>query len=107
MPIISYLLIVGSALAGLLFYADRVIAPSPLPFSVSQQIGLPPPYKAAVVPVESKPPAVIAATVEPSTEIKKPHVAVRNKQKVARVARRSIPQERFAGFAAPEHGSIW
>ena len=107
MPIFSYFLIAGSALAGLVFYADRVIAPSPLPFSVSQQIGLPEPYKAPVEVVEVTHPAVIAATVEPPTEIKKSRVAVRPKCKAARVVRRSVPQERYAGVAAPEHGSIW
>ena len=70
MPILSYFLIVGSVLTGLLFYADSVMVPVSLPFSTSQSIGLPEPYKAPVVVVEVPKPVIIAATVEPPLEAK-------------------------------------
>jgi hypothetical protein len=44
-PIFSYLLVVGSILTGLLFFADAIIVSGPLPFG-SQKIGLPESYKA-------------------------------------------------------------
>jgi len=50
-PVFSYLLIVGSVLTGLLFFANRVMDPGPSPFSVSQRIGLPEPSIAPVVVV--------------------------------------------------------
>ena len=48
MPIFSYLLVVGSILAGLLFFAGITIVPDPLPFG-SQKIGLPESYKAPML----------------------------------------------------------
>jgi hypothetical protein len=44
MPILSYFLIVGTALFGVLTLVSNRIEPKPLP--VTQTIGLPPPYKA-------------------------------------------------------------
>ena len=44
MPILSYFLIVGTALFGVLSLVSNRIEPKPLP--VTQTIGLPPPYKA-------------------------------------------------------------
>ena len=64
MPLFSYFLIIGSVLTGLLFYANSVMVPEPLPFSVSQTIGLPQPYKAPMVIVESLTPALNATTIE-------------------------------------------
>ena len=43
MPILSYFLIVGTALFGALTLVSNRIEPKPLP--VTQTIGLPPPYK--------------------------------------------------------------
>ena len=107
MPIFSYFLIVGSVLTGLVLYADRVIAPSPLPFNVSQKIGLPEPYKAPVVVVEVRQPEVLTASVDSLPEMKTPLKTLRHKHKAVRVVRRLVPQERYAGFSTPEHGSIW
>jgi hypothetical protein len=44
-PLLSYFLVVGSLLTGLLFYADTVFTSSPLPI-VTQKVGLPDSYKA-------------------------------------------------------------
>ena len=44
MPVLSYFLIVGTALFGVLTLVSNRIEPKPLP--VTQTIGLPPPYKA-------------------------------------------------------------
>jgi hypothetical protein len=44
-PLFSYFLVVGSLLAGLLFYADTMTTSNPLPF-VTQKVGLPESYKA-------------------------------------------------------------
>ena len=45
MPVLSYFLIVGTALFGVLSLVSNRIEPKPLP--VTQTVGLPPPYKAA------------------------------------------------------------
>ena len=44
MPVLSYFLIVGAALFGVLTLVGKRIEPKPLP--VTQTTGLPPPYKA-------------------------------------------------------------
>jgi len=44
MPILSYFLVVGVALFGVLTLVSNRIEPKPLP--VTQTVGLPPPYKA-------------------------------------------------------------
>ena len=44
MPVLSYFLIVGTALFGVLTLVSNRIEPKPLP--VTQTTGLPPPYKA-------------------------------------------------------------
>jgi hypothetical protein len=44
MPILSYFLIAGTALFGVLTLVSNRIDPKPLP--VTQTVGLPPPYKA-------------------------------------------------------------
>jgi len=123
-PVLSYFLIVGSVLTGLLFYADSVMVAGPLPFSTSQRIGLPEPYKAPVVVVEVPKPEIIAATVEAPVEAKKPVKAVREhkptrvvrqhkptrvvrQHKPTRVVRQSVPQERYAAYPKREYGSIW
>ena len=106
MPVLSYFLIVGSVLTGLLFCADSVMVPVSLPFSVSQRVGLPESYKPPAVVVEVPKPAIIAATVESPVEAKKPVKAVR-KHKPTRVVRQSVPQERYAVYPKHEYGSIW
>lgn len=45
MPVLSYFLIVGTALFGVLTLVSNRIEPKPLP--VTQTTGLPPPYKAS------------------------------------------------------------
>jgi hypothetical protein len=51
---------VGSVLTGLLFYADSVIGPTPLPFSVSQMAGLPQSDKPQMIAVEVHMPIIKA-----------------------------------------------
>jgi hypothetical protein len=97
-------LIVGSVLSGLLFYADRVMTPSSLPFSTSQSIGLPEPYKATVTAVEK--PEIVAAAVAPPDEMSKPVKAVR-KRISTRAVSKSAPQERYSAYPVREYGSIW
>jgi hypothetical protein len=103
-PVFSYFLIVGSVLTGLLFYADSVMVARPLPFSVSQKIGLPESYKTQVVVAEV--PKLSATNVEPPVVVKKPVEAAR-KHKTARVVRRLVPQQSYAAYPIREHGSIW
>ena len=79
MPIFSYFFIVGSVLTGLLFYADSVMGPSSLPYSVSQRIGLPKPYEAPVVADVPKP-EFIAAITEPPVGVKNSIKASRNRK---------------------------
>lgn len=93
MPVLQYFLVVGSVLTGLLFYTNSVMAPAALPFSVSQRLGLPEPYKTPVVVVEVPKPVIIAATVESPVESKKPLKEVR-KHKPTRVVHQSVSQER-------------
>jgi hypothetical protein len=47
MPILSYFLVIGTALVGLLFLVSHEIEPSGLPLGVSQMVGVPPPFKAS------------------------------------------------------------
>jgi hypothetical protein len=105
-PVFSYFLIIGSVLTGLLFYANSVMVPEPLPFSISQTIGLPKPYKAPTVIVESPTPAVIATTIEQPVEAKKPVKVVR-RYKTTRVVRQTLRQERYAADPLRPSGSIW
>ena len=106
MPVFSYFLVVGSVLTGLLFYADSVMVARPLPFSVSQKIGLPESYKAKLVVAEAPTPKFSVTNVEPPVVVKKPVEAVR-KHKTARVVRRLVPQQSYAAYPISEHGSIW
>lgn len=69
MPIFSFFLVVGSILAGLLFYADTVMPPSPLPFSVSQRIGIPDSYK-----VRSDPIQILTSAPAPAPDMMSPLV---------------------------------
>ena len=59
MPILSYFLIVGAALFGVLSLVSNRIEPKPLP--VTQTIGLPPPYKA---PAEASVPNAVNFAAE-------------------------------------------
>jgi hypothetical protein len=46
MPILSYFLVIGTALVGVLFLVSYEIEPSGPPLGVSQMVGVPPPFKA-------------------------------------------------------------
>lgn len=106
MPVFSYFLIVGSVLTGLLFYANNVVVPEPLPFSVSQTTGLPEPYKAPLVLVEFPKPVLIAATIEHPVEAKNP-VKIVGGHKPTQVVRQVVPQGNYAAYPPREFGSIW
>jgi hypothetical protein len=100
-------LVVGSVLTGLLLYANSAMDPVPLPFSVSQRMGLPEPSKAPVVVAEVPTPVIVATTVEPPAEVKKLIKAVR-KHKPTQVVRQSVPpQGRYAAYPPREYGNIW
>ncbi len=102
-PIFSYFLIVGSVLTTLLFYATNVIGPAPLPFSVSQNTGLPAPFKAPLVVAEAPKPAIIATAVEPTLEVEKPLKAIRI-TKSGQVNRQPVMQERYAAYPPRDVG---
>jgi hypothetical protein len=106
LPVLRYFLIVGPALACLLFYAHSEMAPAALPFSVSQKVGLPEPFKPPVIVAEHPRPVIVAPTVEAAIKVKKSVKAVR-KHKAAQVVRRSIAQGRYAAYPAREPGSLW
>lgn len=106
MPVFSYFLIVGSVLTGLLLYANGVMAPTPLPFSVSQKIGLPEPSKAPVVVVKVPNPEFVATSVEPPVQAKKP-VKLVGKHVPTRVVRQAITQGHYAAYPPRESGSTW
>lgn len=106
MPIFSYFLVVGSVLTTLLFYATNVIDPAPLPFSVSQNTGLPAPFKAPLVVAVAPKPAIIATAVDPTIEVEKPIKAIR-KTKSGQIKRQPVPQERYAAYPPRDFGSIW
>ena len=73
MPIFSYFLVVGSILTGLLFSVDTVIAPSSLPFKVSQRMETPKPYKARLwLDFSESLSYLIATTVERSIAVADP-----------------------------------
>jgi hypothetical protein len=107
-PVFQYFLVVGSVLTSLIFYADRLMVPAPLPFSVSQINGLPAPYRAPVVVAEAPRPVIIATTAEHTAEIKKLSKAV-PKHRSAQVVPQPGPQGRYAAYTPTphEHGSIW
>jgi hypothetical protein len=104
-PVFQYFLVVGSVLTGLIFYANSVMAPVPLPFSVSQRIGLPESGNAPVVIGEASTAVIVATTIEPTTEAKKPVKAIR-KNKSVQIVRQPVPQGRFAGYQPRETGGI-
>ena len=106
MPVLKYFLVLGSGLIGLLFYANSVMVPAPLPFSVSQKIGLPDAYKAPVVLAEDPKPVVVATTVEPAVEVKKPIKPIR-KRKPAQVVHQLVTQGHYAAYPSREPVSIW
>jgi len=105
MPVFQYMMVVGSVLSSLIFYANSLMAPATLPFSVSQIIGLPAPYRAPVVVAEAPRPAIIATTVEQRAEVKKPVKAV-SKHRSPQVVPLPVPQGRYATYTPREHGSI-
>ncbi len=106
LPILRYFLIVGPALTGLLLYASSQMAPAALPFSVSQQVGLPEPFKPPVIVAEHPTPVVVAPTVEAAVDVKKSVKAVR-RHGTAKVVRRIVAQGRYAAYPAREPGSLW
>ena len=57
MPVLSYFLVVGAALFGVLTLVSNRIEPKPLP--VTQTIGLPPPYKAPPEAAHSAAPGTV------------------------------------------------
>ena len=105
MPVISYFLVVGSVLTGLLFFTNGTMAPVPLPFSVSQRIGLPEPSKAALVVKETNR-EIVATTFEPAVEVKKPVKLVGQRQ-LTRLVPQLVPQLHYAAAPPHEHGSLW
>ena len=106
MPVLQYFLVVGSVLTGLLFYANNVMAPVPLPFSVSQKIGLPENSKVSVVSNRAPNPEIVVTSVGPPVEAKRT-VKLIAKRKPPRVVREVIPQGHYAAYSPREYGSIW
>lgn len=124
MPLFSYFLTAGSLLAGLMYYASSVMAPT-VPIHVSQISGLPPPFKAApynppppvaaalapkVVPVR----ADTAAAAPQQTELPKPvrkakaAAAVRPSHKTAGAVRPSANHVRYADYPPRvQQGFFW
>ena len=109
MPVLQYFFVVGSVLTGLLLYANTVMVPDALPFSVSQTTGLPEPYKAPAPVAEIPDPLIVATSVELVAEVKKPVKPVKTaqKHKPAQAARKFIPEGRYAAYPQREFGSIW
>ena len=106
MPVFQYFLVVGSVLTGLIFYANSVMVPDALPFSVSQNNGLPAPYRAPVVVAEAPRPVIIATIVEQTAKVKKLFKAV-PEHRSAQVVPQPGPQVRYAAAPPHEHGSLW
>ena len=106
MPVFSYFLAVGSVLTGLLYYASNAMAPVPLPFSVSQKMGLPGSSRAPAVFIIAPNPEIALTSVAPSVKANKPVKLVRER-KVARIVRQPVPQGHFAAYPPREFGSIW
>ena len=105
MPVLKYFFVVGAVLTGLLFYSNSVISPVPLPFSVSQRIGLPEPTKAAIV-VKEPNRVIVATTFEPAVEAKKP-VKLDGQRQPTRLVTQIVPQGHHAEYLPREHGSLW
>jgi hypothetical protein len=105
-PVFSYFLVVGSVLTGLLCYANSVMVPAPLPFSVSQKMGLPEPLKAPMDLIKVPNREIAVVSVKPSVEVKKPVKTVR-RHRPAQIVRQSVPQGHYAVYPPRELGSIW
>jgi len=111
-PVLQYILLVGSVLTSLIFYANSVMIPAPLPFSVSQKSGLPEPYKAPAITADPTPvivvptPEIIASTAERAVEVKMTIRAVR-KRKPTQVVRQTLPQGHYAAYPSRESEKIW
>lgn len=111
MPVLQYILLIGSVLTGLVFFANSVMIPAPT-FRVSQTSGLPEPYKAPAITTEAHPviavppPVIIARTAERAVIAKKATSAVR-KRKPTQVARPTLPQQHYAAYPPRESENIW
>jgi hypothetical protein len=77
MPILSYFLVVGTALFGVLALVSNRLEPTPLP--VTQTIGIPAPFKAPPDEVQSIS-AVNFGAEHPATNGQTPDVAPRQKR---------------------------
>jgi hypothetical protein len=100
-PVLLYFLIVGSALTGLLFFANSVMVPGPLPFSVSQTVGLPEFHNPPMIVIEKPKPVIIETTIATPIEAKKPVKAAR-KHQPTRIFGQVAPQGRYAAYPPRE-----
>ncbi|MGI8526703.1 MAG: hypothetical protein ACR2K5_11100 [Pseudolabrys sp.] len=95
MPIISYFLVIGPILFGLLLWSGDTLHPSPLPFQTSQQVGLPAPYKAEPEPdvapsaLHSSPVKNAAVEQQPMEKASASKAASGHKRKLARTHRKA------------------
>jgi hypothetical protein len=105
-PVLQYFLVVGSVLTGLIFYANKVIAPVSLPFSVSQRMGLPETSKVPVVFNRAPDPEIVLTSVGPTVEAKASAKLI-GKRKPTRVVREVKPQGHYAAYPPHVYGSIW
>jgi hypothetical protein len=78
MPILSYFLVVGTALFGVLVLVSNQIEPKPL--QVSQMVGIPAPFKAPSEPEQSGISSVNFAAEYPVTNVQTPDVAPKQKR---------------------------
>ena len=98
MPILSYFVFIGAALVGLLFWLGDAIEPRALPFTSSQMVGLPKPYKAPPEYYSDKKPELAQSEAElPALQPTKP-VKVAHKKKTTKLAEKTLVRERHAEY---------
>jgi hypothetical protein len=98
-PIISYFLVVGASLLGLLFWIDANYAAGLSPIKTTQTAGLPQPYKSPTRVVEVLPvPVVSEAKIEAKIDAAKPtKIAHRQKPRI-KIVRNPEPTEQVAQY---------
>ena len=98
MPIFSYFVVVGVALLGLLIWLGDAMEPRALPFTSSQMVGLPKPYKAPPEYTSNRQPELALSDSEFPAPQSKRQVQAGHKKKTTKIAEDTIGRERYAEY---------
>jgi hypothetical protein len=116
LPVLAFFLAVGTVLLGLLMWAGETLPPMPDVIPVSQQVGIPEPFKAedlpaakvATQPVQSSPappptqkPAQVASAPESSQAAAHPKRKKAHRRVAEEPGRHRLPMYSHLDFARP------